>query len=340
MATEVDRSHYSYTAASTFPLKLMLHEDLIRKCLKEHKVFPVHLQLNPTNRCPFQCSFCSCSARDRELELSLKEIEGIMDVLTEMGLKSVTITGGGEPLSHQDPNEMISIISDRGIQIGLVTNGYMVSRLSKRSLGKLVWVRVSASPEVPFQLHQTGSSVKKWLSKIGEAASMDRNVDWAFSFVLTERAGPLLVKELVEFANHHDFTHIRVVSDILKPEAIMPAMQRVRACLEKAGMNDGKVQYQHRADYSRGWNPCYISLLKPVIGADGYLYPCCGTQYALANPSRDYEWTMRMGHWKEVEDLCENQKFFDGSLCVKCYYSGYNQMLSVMLNGLDHKDFV
>jgi len=86
--------------------------------------------------------------------------------------------------------------------------------------------------------------------------------------------------------------------------------------------------------------PCLLSILKPVIGVDGYIYPCCGTQYALEDPARDYDRAMRMGKIEDLEDIILNQAFFNGSICHKCYYSQYNEALDVMIKGLKHESFV
>ena len=83
-----------------------------------------------------------------------------------------------------------------------------------------------------------------------------------------------------------------------------------------------------------------ISLLKPVIGADGLLYPCCGTQYAMFPPPGDYDDLMCMGPAIELYSIYQEQKHFDGSQCVRCYYDEYNALLEQIIIPLEHKEFV
>ena len=80
--------------------------------------------------------------------------------------------------------------------------------------------------------------------------------------------------------------------------------------------------------------------MKPVIGANGGLYPCCGTQYAEAVPSKDYSVGMFWATDGEIDDIWENQQNFDGSRCVKCYYSHYNSLLAKLIDPIDHEAFV
>lgn len=332
-------SSFAFSAANVFPLKVLLHEKVRFEANHKRRVIPVHVQLNPTNKCNFNCGFCSCSGRNRNLELSDHEIYALMLRFRRLGCESVTITGGGEPLLHKNFNEMISLIHGLGIEIGLVTNGVLLNYLPKGVLEKIVWIRVSASDVLPTQLRRLGMDTKTWLTTIGSAVTR-HHLDWAFSYVVSNKVNYSLIKQIVAFANNHDFTHIRLVSDILNAEQIAYQMPLIKYRLKTKDIDDSLVNYQSRSSWTLGTNPCYISLLKPVVGADGYVYPCCGTQYALANPRRDYEKSMRLGHIDELERIYGEQEFFDGSVCVKCFYSGYNQVLHHMLNGVKHAKFV
>jgi len=220
------------------------------------------------------------------------------------------------------------------MEIGLVTNGTLIDRLQKNS--PLTWCRISSSDELPVELRAINRYVDSWFKKIHEACEKNPQIDWAFSHVRTRVGGDLkYLTRLIKFANEHSFTHIRIVSDIYETHNL----SMLRSYLQ-GRVDLSKVIFQPRSKYTPGSNPCFISLLKPVIGADGFVYPCCGTQYALANPGRDYEKTMRMGLAKDLEEIIGNQKFFDGRSCVKCYYNDYNWALGVLLSDLKHEKFV
>ena len=86
----------SYSAAGTLPIKILLHDKLIQRIRKEGKIMPIHVQLCPTNKCNLSCAFCSCSERDKKLELSYENIDEIMTKAKHCGCESVTITGDAE----------------------------------------------------------------------------------------------------------------------------------------------------------------------------------------------------------------------------------------------------
>ena len=326
----------SFTAANTFPLKL-----LNIKCVgKERKIKPIHVQLNPTNRCNLNCDYCSCSERDKQLGLSLDSCAELMSSFRALGCKSVTVTGGGEPTCHKQISKLLRGIEWLHIKIGLVTNGTLLHKTE--SLDTATWIRISASDQLETQLERIGSSLDLWLKNISVAVHNFPMVDWAFSYVIGKNPSMDNIVKIVDFAYLHSFTHVRIVNDIFIADQLKTQMNDVKhyVRLGVEGEDDSKVIYQDRSSWTRGSELCYISLLKPVIGADGYIYPCCGTQYALADPSRDYEKLMRMGFWKNIPEIWREQKAFDGSVCKKCYYSSYNVALDAMVNGLKHKEFV
>lgn len=324
---------FSFTAANSIPVKIFKNANLMESLLKGH-VPPFHLQLNPTNRCNFNCVFCSCEKRDQTQELPFDDLLQFIDMSKSLGLSSITITGGGEPLCYANISELLTILHSLNVQVGLVCNGSLLKRLSKSDLDKLVWCRISCSDVLGEQ-----TNIDAWFKTISETVERCGSVDWAFSYVVRKYPQYDLIRRLINFANCYKFTHVRLVSDLLDIDSA-PNMKTVQWNLTRLGVDDSKVIYQGRKHFTHGAKTCYISLLKPVVGADGGIWPCCGTQYALANPSLDYEKTMRMGDWFSLPDLIKEQKFFDGSSCVRCYYDEYNQVLGAILGKTEHVRFV
>ena len=324
----------SFTAASVFPAKL-----LKTKVVDENnRIMPVHLQLNPTNVCNFNCPFCSCANRDTTMQLSYEKHKTILENAAEAGCRSVTITGGGEPLMHPQINKIISLCHSLGIKVGIVTNGSLIRRLEK-SLDKIVWCRISASDYLEYNMNRLSKTVDDWFSSISDAVKKGKNVDWAFSYVLGAHPDYEMLSGIIKFASERSFTHVRVVSDLLDIENV-PSMDAVKREIRKRNIDDSIVIYQGRKKYVKGAKRCLISLLKPVVGPDGKLYPCCGSQYALEVPSEDYPEEMCMGDASDIKEIFEKQKHFDGSVCVRCYYQQYNQALEIMTKKLKHEEFV
>lgn len=320
----------SYTAAEVFPYKLLLHVEKI-KVLKA--IPPVHVQLCPTNKCTLNCKFCSCGDREKDLELPFGQIREIMTDFVHLGCKAVTITGGGEPLFHPSIERIVKLLRETlSIDVGLVTNGTLLNRFGSRFWNRVMWCRISSSDDRPI--------TPKYKQVLLSGIKQGRHVDWAFSHVVTRSPNLGTIESIVAFANDHNFTHIRLVSDLLDLEKA-PDLSVIKEHLQQVGVDDSKVIYQSRQNFTRGTKKCLISLLKPVIAPDGLLYPCCGSQYAEKEYTKNFgSARMVMGSYKDINNIWAGQINFDGSSCVRCYYENYNTCLNMLSGKFKHTNHV
>ena len=254
--------------------------------------------------------------------MTLDEIKETIDVLANRGTKAITWTGGGETCLYGKINEAIDYAYSKGIQSGLVTNGILLDKLNYHP--NLTWCRISSSDD------RTPA-----YDAITKAIENNPQTDFAFSHVVTKNPNYEIINELVDFANKNNFTHVRLVSDLCDLDNV-PSMEEVKKNIHE---NDSRVIYQGRKDSTRGTKDCYLSLLKPVICPEG-IFPCCGTNYAIKEIERRPVEKMRMGKLKDLPEILDNQKHFNGSVCDICYYSEYNSSLSKLKNVPKHLGFV
>ena len=215
-----------------------------------------------------------------------------------------------------------------GIKVGLVTNGLLLSK-QWSLLDRATWVRISHDDSRPF----TREYVRD-LSSVVEACP---DVDWAFSYVVSKNPVLSNIKAVVNFAIDHNFTHVRLVSDLLDVEhSKMDFVKEVLPTLT----DTGKVIFQSRTAPERGGD-CYICHLKPLIAPDGKVYTCCGAQYAFNKPSKSLPEELCLGTYEELGTARANSIPFDGSICDRCYYMDYNRVLKAMCTPITkHKEFV
>jgi len=315
-----------YTAAGTLPAKVIR---LAGQIYSGGALRPVHVQISPTNVCQLDCGFCSCANRANDVEMPYKTYYGIMQTFAQYGCKAATITGGGEPTLHPKIDDILHATKTLGIQAGMVTNGLSLDRVRGAALRTLTWCRVSFSDDRPFD---------QWFAeKMEKAVRTAPSVGWAFSYVVTRDANIDNIAKVVDFANGHGFTHVRLVTDLLDLDGAGD-MAAIKKGLAKANVDDGLVIYQGRKEFTKGRKNCWVSLVKPVIAADGAWYPCCGVQYALDNPGKDFEPSMCMG--QDHRQIIGGQVPFDGSACKRCYYDNYNVILDALARPHEHEVFV
>lgn len=318
MGDDANTMTHSYTSASMLPAKLIQ-----RGCAVDGLIRPVHAQIMPTNRCNLACRFCSCRNRVKTLELEWPRLRRCLVTLRALGCEAVTLTGGGEPLMYGHIEDLVHVATDLGIRVGIVTNGTMMRRWP----GGATWCRISASDEADHtRLYRDTVEADPW-------------VDWAISYVVSAEPNIDNLVAHIQCANDLDMTHLRLVSDLVDLDRV-PAMDQIRDQIRARGIDDRRVIYQGRKSWTRGVPRCLISLLKPVIGPDGGLYPCCGVQYAAAEQALDMAPDWSMGQIEDLTEIYAHQRHFDGTRCVRCYYGDYHTVLAAQQSDLHHKEFV
>ncbi len=315
----------SYSSAGVFPVKLFHCEELVDEI---QRIKPIHIQLNLTNKCNLACSFCSCQDRTKSKTMTCEKVEKVIDTYKGLGCQAITITGGGEPTLHPKINAILRYIKYSDIKVGLVTNGINIDKIKELDL--LTWIRVSFDDSRHFN--------HDFKHNLISAVTKNRKVDWSFSYVVTKNHDYGQIIKIVDFANEYSFTHVRLVSDLLDLENVV-SMVDVKKAIETY-VKDDRVIYQGRKLFFKGVRNCLISLLKPVITVEGDIYPCCGTQYAHKNAKYDYNEKMKMGTWKDAEDIFYKQMNYNGEGCDRCYYNNYNMALQDIVSDLDHVEFV
>ena len=112
--------------------------------IKEGKdAYPVTCEIDPSNVCNLNCSFCMYAKylkRNREV-LPWEVYRNLITELKILGVKSITMTGGGEPLMNPRFNNMVSKAYSLGFKIGLITNGTFLHEV--KNLDQFEFIRIS-----------------------------------------------------------------------------------------------------------------------------------------------------------------------------------------------------
>lgn len=163
--TEMTTLNETFTSTGA---KFFAHQEVMNN-LRNGKGQCVTTHIMATDVCNHSCAFCSVQARVGD-SLPFDTITQYLDILLRYGLKSVILSGGGNPILYKDRatgknfNDVVDVIHARGLQIGLITNGMplrayptlpevegrQVIRESwvtvrPETLDKLTWVRISMS---------------------------------------------------------------------------------------------------------------------------------------------------------------------------------------------------
>lgn len=127
--------------------KLFYHQEAMQ-ALRDGSGKPIHAWLAAHDLCNHKCTFCSVGERAGDV-LSFNVIKPYFETLTELGLKAVTLSGGGNSILYKcketgaDFNDLVDFLHGLGLQIGVITNGMPLQDYHWDG----AWLK--ATPEIP-----------------------------------------------------------------------------------------------------------------------------------------------------------------------------------------------
>ncbi|MGD2249135.1 MAG: radical SAM protein [Candidatus Methanofastidiosia archaeon] len=94
--------------------------------------------LYPTLRCNLECAHCWIQAGKKisSSELSLKEMLSIVDSAQDLGVESVSITGGEPFLREKEVGKLLEYLEELDVNSSIDTNGTLLTAQSKRIIAK------------------------------------------------------------------------------------------------------------------------------------------------------------------------------------------------------------
>jgi len=124
--------------------KLLAHVERWSEIMPGNKIpAPVTVTIDPTQRCNLDCKWCNAKeCRESGKSLTSKQMHEIVHYLSEWGVKSVCIAGGGEPTLHEGFGDLVADLIAENIRVGVVTNGTNIDE-NQQMLLWCDWVGVS-----------------------------------------------------------------------------------------------------------------------------------------------------------------------------------------------------
>lgn len=197
--------------------KALVHADRLRAIARGELPPPVSVKLELTNVCNHDCHFCAYRriVQDpaiRDLLPTALALD-LVDDLAAGGVEGVMLTGGGEPLVHPGIGDVIARAGERGLQVGLISNGARLGRLADDVVRALRWIRFSINggdAATYAAVHGTTEAAWHEVWRQVERAARLGGVEVGVSIVVTARNHHGVV-DLVRRARDHGarYAHVR-----------------------------------------------------------------------------------------------------------------------------------
>ena len=132
-------------------LKIFAHAQAINDIGAEKRIAPIYIRIKPTNYCNHKCYYCSYADNElglrdsvnRQDQIPWEKMQEIISDISDMGVKAVTFSGGGEPLVYPYIVEAMQKILNAGIDLSIITNGQLLRGERAETLVNAKWVRIS-----------------------------------------------------------------------------------------------------------------------------------------------------------------------------------------------------
>jgi len=244
---------------------------------------PLYAMIEPTSRCNISCEMCERSLftfNREEKDMSLCKFEKIIDELGDY-LIFVVLWNYGEPLLHEDLEEMVAYCSKKGIITIVSTNGLLLER--KRSLKlisaglKYLIVSVDGANKQVYDKYRKGSDFEKVAHNVKGVCFLKQQMKSAFPIVelqcIVMKHNEPQVEHFFQRAElwGADRVSLKKFSTLLRygyPANFLPTNNRF---ILKAFHRDKDVHKRF----------CVTPWRSLVINSDGNIIPCCSDYFSI-----------------------------------------------------------
>lgn len=347
--------------------------------MKHDKYFPpVLAEIDPNSGCNQKCVYCYTNDRNEEgLKIRDDVFVNLFDQLADAGVKTVLLQGTGEPLMHKAISQAVERGAQRGLTIGINTNGVLLRKtLQDQMLHHLFYIKFSAiDSNKQRYAHLHGCPERQWEILL-------ENIKYAIELRQRNKLGvSLWATQYLDKGNFHEaYDIVKFYKDIGLDYIVIqeatyttfsPAGKKTYASLhyshdeihamkEKVStltdehfrvkivfplINDsmnyaGQTKREFRPDFCQGIK------LYTTICSDGEVYPCWrmwgrGKKYSYGSIYENtFEDIWKGERRKQIEKYI-NTTPPSGDECMVCNHARLNEILyNFMQASSKWKDFI
>lgn len=334
-------------------LKILSHYEKIKEIISGKIPRPYTLELFISYRCNHSCIGCH-SKHLFNLNppfLKFKEFKEKIDELQTVGIKSIEISGGGEPLLNPDFTQFIKYINKRGIKVSLITNGTIFSeKIIQALVNNLIFIRIAfdaACPETYKKIHLV-DDYQNLLKNIGKLVKAKERYKSKIMIGLKYLISKINADEVIEAARQAkelgvDYLQFKALRNN-KYSIPNSGLEKINRLIDQAKALSTERFYIHGSLFrSPIKHRCYLTPLHPCIDASANIYLCYLYQHRkkshiignLYNDSFREIWFSKI-HKEAMRNIIPREcNIYD------CMFQRYNRIVDeVILKDRMHIEFI
>jgi len=332
-------------------MKILEHLSIVKQIAKGENPYPVSYEVDPSNACNHNCIWCMYEgfmASDKSM-IRRQMLRSIIDQIASLGGRSITFTGGGEPLTNPYTIEMMPYVRQNGISVGLVTNGGLLDEEKCRVIAEnCSYVRISVDAgcgSTHAELHKCQNpkvdNYDKIITNISNLVEWKKKTENKIAVGTGFLVHPRNAREIFSFVKqvreiNADYVQIRPVCTLNNEERQYVFHKSREEIVRSLELNDdgfGVFPMLNRFDeilaIERNYDVCLGHALVGIIGANCEMYLCCQLkgikEYVLGN-LKDKS-IREIWHGKRRRHIAAR---LDLNRCPPCRYEKYNEILDYM----------
>lgn len=345
--------------------KVIYHMERVYEHFRDGKrIPPIYIDLGVTSICNSNCIYCYAIHQKKLGEILPEEIVyKIMEDAPKLGVKSLSVTGDGEPTLNPCLYKAVRIGKDNGLDLSVCTNGVLLDPEKLDTLlATNVWLRFNLSAgtrEGYLLVHRKDNwhIVKK---NIQDAVRIKREKGYKCTIGLQMVLVPQCFDQIIPEAKFAaetgvDYLVIKQYSDtgcldMVQVERDWYKNKELNSILKEAeAMSNEVTQIIPKWDLmrwdSKPYKHCWDIPLLIEISGTGKVYPC---GFHFRNPK--YE----MGdlHKQSLKEIIDSEKYWEvikfcredlviGKDCIgNCRHDKINEFLEDYMDVPEHLNFI
>ncbi|MFC1574472.1 radical SAM protein [Gemmatimonadota bacterium] len=348
--------------------KAAWHIERIQALREGRQIVPVTLQLNISDLCNQNCSWCAYRA-DRGLSVEQFADEGgnrnpnrmipqqkvreILEDAAAMGVQGVIFTGGGEPTVHPHHLALFRFALDLGMDCSLNTNGVLHRPGWEEVLPRLTYVRYSidaGSPEEYAEVRDAQTS--HYETALANMSDLARRVEKVSSrcvvgagYVVSPTTWHHLERGVINIRDTGaHYVRLASMQSTGGRAAYGDSYEEARtACRRAEALSDGGFRVVNMFDAAMGGRPdyrfCGMQQFVLYVGGNLKVYRCCYTAYMEHGEIGDLT-GQSLRYWFESDKKRAMIAAFDARSCEACALNEKNRAINQMVGTPDHVNFI
>jgi MoaA/NifB/PqqE/SkfB family radical SAM enzyme len=268
---------------------------------------PIHIRLKPTNLCNHRCSYCAYSEDNmgvfgktdvQRVFIPKEKVIEIIDDIIEMGVRAVTFSGGGEPLTYQYILDVVKKLADSPVKFATLTNGARLQgEVARLFAERGSWVRVSMDgwDDQSYSEYRrvAHGEYTKIMNNMKNLKSFGGKCYLGVSLIINEQ-NPTHIYEMLRRLKDVGVDSVKM-SPCLVTENVGETnsyhrsfFDRVKAEIARAREDLADLHFEIfdaytelDAKYAKDYTWCPYLQILPIIGADLNVYTCPDKAYNL-----------------------------------------------------------